>query len=125
VKLTQIPHTHIDAAWAEGAYLLDVACDRTDEVTGGQLKMMLSRNELQLLKCENGWAAVRVDQLPNYRALHVYAIHAPGVRAFDQLKDYARFFGCSAIRGACDDAVARLWTRLGARKKYQIMEWDI
>ena len=129
MKLFTVPSTHIDKAWRDGAFLLAKACARTNEVTGDQLKLMLSRGELQLLGVGPdrpvGWAAVKVEQLPNYRTLLVYAIHAPGAVVFDQLKAYARFNGCSAIRGACDDAVSRLWKRMGAQKKYQIMEWDI
>lgn len=131
MKLIQVPHTHIDQAWRDGASSLSKACLRTDEVTGEQLKLMLARNEYQLLGAIDkdkpvGWAAVCVQQLPNLRALLVYAIHAPGTSAmFDQLKEYARFNGCTAIQGACDDAVSRLWARSGAKRKYQMMEWQV
>lgn len=130
MKLIQVPPTHIDKAWKEGASDLAKACNRTDEVTGDQLRLMLTRNEYQLLGVIHvgkmvGWAAVRIEQMPNKRALFVYAIHAPGAVVLDQLKEYAAFNGCSSIRGACDDAVARLWQRLGAVKKYQVMEWAL
>jgi len=130
MKLFSVPATHIDKAWKDGAFRLGLACQRTKEVTADQLKLMLSRGELQLLGAMDGdkpkgWAAVRIDQLPNYRALLVYAIHAPGAVLLDQLKSYAEHNGCTAIRGACDDAVSRLWTKYGAQKRYQIMEFAL
>lgn len=95
--------------------------------------MMLSRGERQLLALEdNGlmaWAAVQVQQLPNIRVLYVYAIYAPGStgpQAFQLLADLARAEGCSSIRGACVEPVARLWERkFSARRLYQVMEIDL
>jgi len=130
MKLFQVPHTHIDKAWRDGASNLERACERGDEVTPSQLKLMLSRNERQLLGVEQfgeprGWAVVGIEALPNYRALAVYAAFAPGCVVLDQLKEYARANGCVAIRIACDDAGARLWSSRGAKKKYQVMEWEV
>jgi hypothetical protein len=96
--------------------------------------MLLSRGERQLLALQEGsefkaWAAVQVQQLPNIRVLHVYAIYAPGStgpEAFQLLADLARSEGCSSIRGACVEQVARLWERkLRARRLYNVMEIDL
>ena len=131
MRLIQVPHTHVDQAWRDGASSLADACARVEEVTPSQLKLMLARNEYQLLAMLDGqrpkaWAAVCVQQLPNLRALFIYSIWAPGAtgaEAMEQLMEYAKHNGCSVIRGACDDAVARLWERRFAAKKiYQIIE---
>lgn len=104
--------------WERGASQLSIACDKSEgEVTGDQLKMMLARGERVLLCAKDetgskGWAAVQIQQLPNIRVLYVYCIYAPGVTdVFDKLADMARAEGCSEIRGACSDSVARLWER--------------
>jgi hypothetical protein len=131
MQLFEVPSTHIDMAWSDGACALEKACERADgEVTASQLKLMLSRGELKLLtdECKQAWVAVRFDQLPNLRVLFVYSIYAPGMTfpaAFEQLKAYARDNGASRIRGACQESVARLWTRkFGFREAYRIMEID-
>lgn len=131
MNLLKVSPAHVDRAWADGAHMLAEACKwADDEITPSQLKMMLARNERQLIALEDSgtmvaWAAVQVQQLPNIRVLYVYAIYAPGStgpEAFSLLSDLARAEGCSEIRGACSDAVARLWERrFGARKAYQIM----
>ena len=42
------------------------------------------------------------------------------------LADLARAEGCSSIRGACVEQVARLWERkFQARRLYQTMEIDV
>lgn len=42
--LRLIPATHVDAAWKDGARMLARACDASGgEITGDQLKLLLSR----------------------------------------------------------------------------------
>lgn len=135
MELFHVPHTHIDKAWRDGAHMLAEACKRAErEITADQLKMILSRNERQLLCAMDGgkplgWAVVSVSQLPNVRALYVYSIYAPGatgVEVFEQLKGYARHLGCSVIRGACDEVIERLWRRrFAAKRLYSIVELEV
>lgn len=132
VELVQIPSSHIDRAWAEGAQKLCLGLLRGEalqECSPEQLKFMLAREDLILLgamkKDETfiGWAAVRFTQYPMFRALHVYSIYAPRVaipEVFSLLQEYAKRAGASAIEGQADDAVARLWEsrfgfQMGAR----------
>ena len=130
MKLIQIPASHVEWAWGEGAHLLSEACKRSDEVTPDQLKKLLLDGKRTLLAAVDetralGWAVVGAEDLPNYRALAIYAAYCPGAVVLDQLKEYARHNGCTAIRICCDDAGARLWARRGARKKHQVMEWAV
>lgn len=130
MKLIQIPASHVEWAWSEGAHKLSEACKRGTEVTSEQLKQLLLDNKRTLLAVVDetralGWAVVGKEDLPNYRALAIYAAYSPGAIALDQLKDYARHNGCSAVRICCDDAGARLWSRRGAIKRYQVMEWEL
>lgn len=122
----------IDQAWSDGANKLEEACKLASrEITIDQLKMLLSRGERTLLGVRDetgikGWAAIQIQQLPNIRVLYVYSIYAPGAtgpRVFEQLRQYAKANGCSGIRGACNEAVSRLWARrFDAKPLYTIME---
>jgi len=136
MRLLIIPPAHLDRAWREGANQLAEACKWADrEVTPDQLKMMLARGERTLCALEDdagrlvAFAATQVQQLPNIRVLYIYSIFAPGATApecFEHLAGYARHEGCSSIRGACSDAVERLWARrFKARTLYHICEIDV
>lgn len=135
MQLVHVPISHIDQAWKDGAHQLSEACDwAAAELTPGQLKMLLSRGEKQLIGLQDeglfkAWAAIEFQQLPNIRVLFVYAIYArgsTGERAFELLADLARSMGCSSIRGACSDEIARLWQmKFRAKKVYNVLELPI
>lgn len=135
MRIVHVPAAHVDHAWRNGAHKLSEACKwASREITSDQLKMLLARGERQLLALESAgeyvaWAAVQVQQLPNIRVFYIYAIYAPGStgpECFRLLADLARAEGCSSIRGACVEQVARLWERkFKARRLYQTMEIDV
>jgi hypothetical protein len=135
MELQPVPSTHIDIAWRDGAKFLAEACDTADdEITGDQLKLILSRGERTLLrmveegKCV-GWGVVRVDQLPNVRVLFITGLvaHNAGFeRFFDAIKQLARDLGCSKVRCASKEAQARLYRmKCGFKPVYQILEVSI
>jgi len=130
--LVTIPFTHIDDAWKRGASCLHEACDTSGgEITGDQLKMLLSRGERSLLemKIEDktvGWGVVMVTQLPNMRVLHVgemVAHNAHFEKFFDALKDLASGLGCSRIRCSAKPSQARLYRmKAGFKPVYETLE---
>lgn len=134
-----VPPAQLDLAWRDGAHRLSEACEKAaGEVTTDQLKMLLSRGERILIGVRDmatpdakpaAWAAVSALQLPNMRALYIYAVYAPGATGGEVmrlLREYALQQGCLVIRGACNDAVQRLWERrFKARKIYSIVEIDV
>ncbi|MCP1651698.1 hypothetical protein [Pseudomonas nitroreducens] len=132
MNLIPINATHIDFAWQDGAHLLSEACDKSGgEITGDQLKMILSRGERILLRIDEddskvGWAVVRVDQLPNRRVLMVTDLYAPGGyfhRCMDEIRAMARSLGCPYLRCAAGPAEARLYQmKCGFEPVYQILE---
>jgi hypothetical protein len=71
---------------------------------------------------------VRIDQLPNLRALFVTDLVAPGAhfeRFFDELRALAKTYGCSRIRCAAKPAQARLYAmKCQFRPVYTILEVD-
>lgn len=132
MKLIPIPSTHIDLAWSEGAHVLWEACDVSGgEITGDQLKLILSRGERTLLRMDDdggiaGWGVVRVDQLANFRVLHVCELVAPGAhfeRFLDELKKVARAYGCLRIRCSAKPSQARLYRmKAGFQPVYETLE---
>ena len=131
-----VPPAHVCQAWKDGAYKLGIACDKAaGEVTGDQLKLLCIRGEKVLMGYRNeagqtvAWIAISIDQHPNRRCLFVYAIWAPaatGQDAMQALKAFAQAEGCDSIRGACNEAVERLWARkFRARRVYAIVEIEV
>lgn len=134
MRLIQVSAAFVDAAWRDGASELAQACKTSGgEITGDQLKLILSRGERTLIRMEDeestvGWGVVRIDQLPNLRVLFVTDMVAPGAqfeRFFEALKDLAKSYGCSRIRCAAQPAQARLYRmKAGFRPVYEILEVD-
>lgn len=132
VELLTVPATHIDRAWRDGAFKLAEACDTSGgEITGDQLKMILSRGERTLVAMRRdsefvGWGVVRVDQLPNMRVLFVTDMYAPGAEFetfFEELKRFADLNGCSRVRCAAMPVQARLYQmKCGFKPVYQVLE---
>ena len=116
--IEHVPPHFVDREWRTGAHHLSKACDASGgEVTGDQLKLMLMRGERALARIVKdgqavGWIALRIDQLPNVRALHVCELYAPGAmfeECWGQLKGFAAGNGCTEIRCAAKEAQARLY----------------
>lgn len=132
MKLIPVPASHIDAAYRRGADCLHEACDTSGgEITGDQLKMMLSRGErtlLEMIIAEKtvGWGVVRVDQLPNIRVLFITDLVAHNANFedyFEAIKQLARDLGCSKVRCAAKDAQARLYRmKSGFKPVYSVLE---
>jgi len=134
-KLIVVPSTHIDVAWKEGAHQLGLACATSGgEITGDQLKMMLSRGERTLVRLDReaqivGWSVVGVEQLPNCRVLYVYELYAPHGHFecfLEELQTMARAYGCLKIRCAAKPAQERLYRqRCGFVPVYQVLEVEL
>lgn len=135
MQLWTVPAERIDRAWRDGASCLREACDVSGgEITGDQLKMLLSRGERTLVALSDGtatvgWGVCRVDQLPNLRALFVtdlVAHNAHFEQFFTALKGMAESLGCSTIRCAAGPAQARLYRmRCGFKPLYSILEVEV
>lgn len=133
--LQLVSPSHIDRAWRDGAHNLSEACDVSGgEITGDQLKLILSRGERNLFAgIEDGkpvgWVVIGVIQLPNVRTLHLYAMWAPGHlydEFFNDLKSIAIQEGCSEIRCCADQTRARLYRmRFGFEPVHQTLKVSI
>ena len=131
MRLELIQPQFVDFAWRDGASCLAEACDLVEEITGDQLKMILSRGERLLWAMKEGdktvgWGCTRVDQLPNLRVLHITDLvaHNGGFeRFFEEIKKVAHAFGCSRVRCSCHQAQARLYRmKCGFTPVYETVE---
>lgn len=135
MKLEPIGTFFIDKAWKEGADCLASACDESGgDITGSQLKLILSRGERTLIRMDNdgetvGWGAIRVDQLPNVRALHVTNLVAPHghfEQFFSEIKDMAAKLGCSEVRCSAKPPQARLFRmKCGFTPVYETLKVEV
>lgn len=131
-KLLIVPPNFIDKAWKDGASCLEEACSLVDEITGSQLKMILSRGErhlAQMLDGEEtvGWGTFRIDPLPNIRVLHITDLvaHNGHFESFwDELKKIALSLGCSSVRySPASESRGRLFkAKTGAELVYATYE---
>jgi hypothetical protein len=132
MELQPVPSIQIDRAWLDGASCLAEACEVSGgEITGSQLKMILSRGERTLIRMWDGesvrgWGVIRIDQLPNFRVLFITDLvaHNGGFEQFfDSIKQLARDLGCLKIRCAAGAAQERLYRSLcGFKSVYTILE---
>lgn len=135
MKLEIVQATHIDRAWKEGASCLAEACETSGgEVTGDQLKMLLSRNERHLVALKEeaetvGWGVFRIDQLPNMRVYFITDLYAPDIhfeRFFSEVRLMAEAFGCSRVRCAAKPVQARLYQmKCGFKPVYTTLEIEV
>jgi len=118
MNLSVINPQFIDRAWKEGASCLAEACNSSGgEITGDQLKMILSRGERTLVALVEdekpvGWGVVKIDSLPNVRVMHICDLVAHNSKFeqfFGELKRMAVDSGCMEVRWCCKDAQARLY----------------
>lgn len=131
MEFQQVPPSHIDVAWRDGAHMLSKACAVSGgEVTADQLKLMLSRGERMLFAAVRdgrtvGWCVMRIDQLPNVRVLHICELYAPNAvtaEFFERVKVMAAQQGCSEVRCSAKPAQARLYrARLGFEPVYETL----
>ena len=132
IQLIQVPASHTDFAWRDGAARLAEACDCSGgEITGDQLKLLIARGERILLQLKDGdqiagWAVVRIDQLPNVRVFFICDVVGRGSSRFvAEAQKLAYSLGCSEVRCAAKPAHARLYQRFGFRPVYQIMTMGV
>lgn len=130
--IKQYPATMVGQIWHGDADALTAAMARNGgECTGDQLKMMLMRGDMLLVGSDDLWAAVQHVQHPNRRTLHVYAVArtrcGAGMNADDinELAEYARQTGCTALTCSADKAAERLYARYGFTSQYATMGIDL
>lgn len=129
MRLVQIVQGHAYEALMHCSAGIQNALDRCPgESSLHYIAEQLESGNMSLLAVTDGgrykmWAVVRVDDMPNFKALHIYAITGVGVSAemLGLLSEYARAIGCSEIRCAANGAAERMYKRVGMEAIYSIM----
>lgn len=103
------------------------------EYTIEQLKLRLVDGAFFLLVALDGdvvkgACVISLDNLPNARIAWVWAIGGKGIATkelYAQLEHWCKAMGCTKIRGAARESVARLWQRFAYKEVYRIVEKDL
>lgn len=129
----EVPPRFVQQIWPRVGAMLDAAMAHSaGEYTTDQLKVMLAQGTQSLLVAADesgtfhGAASVAFENYPNERVAFITAIGGRLIadkQLFDELCQWARKQGCTVIRGAAFEAVARLWRqRFGVAEIYRIVE---
>lgn len=118
--------------------VLQRALDKTDEIDAASLVALLHDGSAQLLVEflegePQGVAVTMIINYPLFAALEVLLIAGfpdktqryPNADSFDLLKQWARILGCKRIQGFTNEAVARLWQRIGFKEISRKMGIDL
>ena len=129
MRLVQIMQEHAQEALMHCSSGIEIALARcSGESSLHYIAEQVELGNMRLLAVTDGdqykmWAVVRVDELPSFNVLHIYAMTGTGVSAemLEILSDYALAVGCSEIRCAANGAAERLYKRVGMETIYSIM----
>lgn len=136
-ELTLVPVSlqTLDDIFFSMAPVLSLALGKTEEIDMRQLFLLLQQERLTLLVetldgTPQGCCVTTVVHYPLYAALEIVAIAGlpdksmmyPNVHSFENLKAWARFLGCARIQGFTNEAVGRLWKRIGFTEASRKME---
>jgi hypothetical protein len=134
MKIQHVNIEYVHQVWSQVEPFLQKAIDKregTGDYSMEQMKTMVVMGHWMLVVSTDeagaitGAATVNYINRPNSRVAFVTCIGGAGIanqKAFEQLKVVLKSFGATAIEGAVNDAVARLWQRFGFSDKYRIVE---
>lgn len=133
MKIQHVPIEFINQVWYQIADYLNSAITQQEGepdytldqvrtlVTTGQWLLIVAVNDVGEIK---GATTVNFVNRPNHRVAFITYIGGrlitnPGT--FEQFRTLLKTFGATAIEGAVNDAVGRLWSRFGFTEKYRIV----
>lgn len=134
-KIIHFDARRLDTVWHEVEPLLVPALEKGEgEICVQQVRLLLVQRAAELLLVMDGDAIVGVGvveflRYPNYTIGSFIATGGKGMflttEDVEQVRHWLQSMGASKMQGFCPDSVARLWTRRGARKAYNVMRWDL
>lgn len=132
MQIQNVHPNYVQQLWPSINTMLERALEHSGgEYSAEQLRMMLVRGEQVLLIANGesgivGAATIAFENYPNDRIAFITAIGGRLIAKqslFDELKEWCRQQGCTKIRGAAREAVARLWhQKFGIEERYRIVE---
>lgn len=125
----------VQKAWPVVSGFLGSALEHcADEIELSQLKLELVQGRKALLIAVDGEAvvgaaAVGFEDYPNMRVAFVTATGGKFLSSkdiFESLKSWCASQGATSIRGACSEAVARLWRqKFKFEQRYIVVEYKL
>lgn len=132
MNLRPVDPRYIAQLWPQIGPMLDKALQTgAGEYNADQLKVMLVNGQQVLLVVEHedkvrGAFSIVFENYPNDRIAFVTAVGGRAMcdqQAWGQLEHWARLQGCTKVRGAAYESVARLWRqKFGVQSRYLIVE---
>lgn len=132
MNLRPVPIAYIAQLWPQIGAMIGKALDTgAGEYNADQLKVMLVNGAQTLLVVEQdekikGAFCIAFENYPNDRIAFVTAVGGRAMcdqGAWQQFEHWARLQGCTKIRGAAYESVARLWRqKFGVESRYIIVE---
>lgn len=126
---------YVPQLWPKVGAMLQKALETgAGEYNADQLKVMLVNGHQTLLVVEKdgevkGAFCIVFELYPNDRIAFVTAVGGRAIcdqEAWKQFEHWARLQGCTKIRGAAYESVARLWRqKFGVVSRYIIVEKDL
>jgi hypothetical protein len=121
MKVQQVEPKYLHYVWDGAAPYLEKALEHSaGEYNLDQLKVFLVQGKQALLIATDetngikGAAAIEFIDYPNDRIAFITAIGGKMIanqNGWQQLEDWLRFNGATAVRGAAYESVARLWRK--------------
>ena len=130
LTIQYVPTEHVAQSWGQvEKFLADALKHGTDDYNIDQLKAMTCMGQQLLLVAVDedlkvhGAATISFINYPNHRVAFITYIGGrlvsnPGT--FEQMCNILKQFGATAIEGAVNEAVGRLWRRYGFTEKYRV-----
>ena len=133
MQIEQIHPNFVQKLWPVVGPMLERALVHSGgEYSAEHLRMMLVRHEQVLLVAHPVGLDQSLEQvvLVAHQLVVVQLVVAGRMLAqqevFEQLKEWCRLNGCTKIRGAANEAVARLWKqRFDMKERYRIVEAEL
>lgn len=133
MKIQSVPVEFVNQVWHQIADYLNSAIEQQEGeqdytldqvrtlVTAGQWLLVVAVDDAGELK---GAATINFVNRPNHRVAFITYIGGRLItnpNTFEQLCAVVKSFGATAVEGAVNEAVGRLWNRFGFTEKYRIV----
>ena len=135
MNIQQVHPTFVCQVWPRISSMLSRALEHAGgEYSLDQLQFMLVRGEQYLLVVEDGEdivgaASVAFQNYPSARIAFITAVGGKLIsnqEVYGQLVDWCKANGCTKIRGAARESIARLWKqKFGFEQRYIIVEQQL
>lgn len=124
---------HVHQLWPQVEALIDSALQHSNDITIDQARALLGQGYWHLIVAESdgeikGACAVSFQDRANHRVAFVHAAGGQSIinaEVFSDIEDVFRNCGATLIECAARPSSARLFSKVGLREKYAILEKEL